>query len=128
MKGTLLVALVLALVAAAPVTAQDQAGPLQTSLRAAAIREGVLFAQSTAKSAVPSTPTPPRSWRKRHPAAFGAIVGSIAGAAISSVWLAANCHGGGEGVCSPPGAAMWTGMFAGLGAGSGAAIGAVVAR
>jgi uncharacterized protein YcfJ len=125
MNATLSLAVVLSLVTAAPLMAQDQSKPLQTSLRAAIVREGVRLAQTTPP---PAPPAQQRSWRARHPAKFGAIVGAIAGSVVGSLILATNCHGGGEGVCSPNGAVVWTGMFAGMGAGSGAAIGALGGR
>ena len=93
---------------------------------AALVREAILLAQSSTKS--PAQQAPRRSWRTRHPVAFGAIVGAIAGAAVGTVTLATACHGNSESVCSPVGATMWTGMFAGIGAGSGAAIGALSGR
>jgi hypothetical protein len=125
MKATVSLAFVLSLVTAAPLIAQDQSKPLQSPLRAAIVREGMRLAQTTPS---PARAAQQRSWRARHPSAFGAIVGAIAGSAIGSVFLATNCHGGGEGVCSPIGAAVWTGMFAGIGAGSGAAVGALAGR
>jgi hypothetical protein len=125
MKTSLSLAIVLGLVSATTLSAQDQHRTPQTALRAAILHEGILLAQNSTKS--PSAPVPQRSWRTRHPVAFGAIVGSISGSAVGWLWLAANCHNG-ESVCSPAGAAMWTGMFAGIGAGGGAAVGALSAR
>jgi hypothetical protein len=124
MKASLSLAIVLGLVSVTTLSAQDQRRTPQIPLRAAILHEGILLAQSSATS--PSPPVPQRSWRARHPVAFGAIVGSISGSAVS--WLAlANCHNR-EQVCSPVGAAMLTGWLAGIGAGAGAAIGAVAAR
>src|SRR5215510_1990922 len=98
MKATLPLAIVLGLVTAAPMAAQDLSKPLQTPLRAAIAREGMRLAQTTPS---PAPPSHYGSWRARHPVAFGAIIGALAGSVVGSVSLATICHGGGEGVCSP---------------------------
>ena len=109
---------------ASSVVAQESLPPAHASLRDAAVRHGVQLSQASQPA---SQPAPPQSWRARHPSTFGALIGAGAGAGIGALTLAANCHSGVEGVCSPPGGASWMGLFAGIGAGSGAAISAIVA-
>ena len=125
MKAPLFIALTLGLVTAAPLSAQVQDRSPQTPFRAAIVREGILLAQSTTNS--PAPPARQRSWRARHPVAFGVTVGSISGSVVGSVILAAGCHNG-EGPCSPVGATMWMATFAGFGAAGGALIGTLSDR
>ena len=122
---TPLVAAALVLTLASSVLAQEPLPQTLTSLRDAAARQGVQLSQVSQPAAQAA---PPQSWRAQHPSKFGALIGAGAGAGVGAVTLATNCHGGVEGVCSPPGAVSWIGLFAGIGAGSGAAIGAIVAH
>jgi len=105
-----------------PAVTADHGNNLQRALAAAIERE---MARPTLESARVTSllqqeaAVSPRSWRSRHPALLGALIGAGAGALVA-YGIAAS---GGLGY---PG--LWAPVGAGIGAGSGAVVGLVAGR
>lgn len=108
-----------------------QAGFERLNLRDAVaheVRRQASWRQRTgAAQTLPPVPVD-RGWMKRHPAAFGALVGAGAGA-VSAIpqWNELYCAGGGDEDCFFHGAAG-VAVGAGIGAGIGALVGMIAGR